>query len=85
MFIIIVEFFIFLFSLKLILIHFKQIFKKNYYNDPNKDNKTEPKYGILFHIYGLGLIILSSSIGTVLPLLLKNKFVSMYSMKISLK
>ncbi|ORX84744.1 Zinc/iron permease, partial [Anaeromyces robustus] len=30
-------------------------------------------YGVAFHLYGLCLIILSSCIGTILPILLKNK------------
>jgi zinc transporter 1/2/3 len=52
--------------------------------DSNKDNDnvSEQKYGVLFHVYGLLLIILSSGVGTILPMLLKNK--SFFSVKSTL-
>ncbi|KAG4091774.1 Zinc/iron permease [Neocallimastix lanati (nom. inval.)] len=56
------------------------------YTQPIEDNTgdtngtaSNPKYGVLFHIYGLIFIILSSGIGTILPILLKNK--SFFSVK----
>lgn len=52
------------------------IFPSIYTQTPenNKEtNNSKPEYGVAFHLYGLCLIILSSCIGTILPILLKNK------------
>jgi len=39
----------------------------------NESSNSKPKYGVAFHLYGLCLIILSSAVGTILPILLRNK------------